>query len=114
VAGTLIGALATASSRTSGNAISRQVALRLVRGRLMQEIVLLLQQPVPPARFPQLSGIIPSHARPCAGVDVRGTHPVRLTRLGDPEVLGDLLQRDLALSGDRDGIVTKPAGSVNG
>jgi hypothetical protein len=91
--GTLIGAPAAASSRTSEKAISRQIALRQIGGGLAQDLVLLLQQPVQLPQLPQLGRLVAGHAGPGAVLDVGGAQPIGQAGFGDPEILCDLFQR---------------------
>ncbi|GAB3004788.1 hypothetical protein GCM10017788_64960 [Amycolatopsis acidiphila] len=70
-AGTLIGTSAAARSRTSGKTIFPAGSLRQIGGGLAQDLVLLLQQPVALAQFPQLRGLLTRDTRPAAATGKR-------------------------------------------
>jgi hypothetical protein len=72
--------------------------------------ILLLQQPVALLQLSQLELGCPD-ARADTVLDVGGLQPTMQTRLGDPEVLGDLADRSLALTGDSDNIITELSGT---
>jgi len=76
------------------------VRLGEVRGSTAEDLVLLLEQPVPLFQLPELRALRRRHARPNAVMDVRAARPVRHRSLGDPEVLPDLRQGDLAPTSD--------------
>jgi hypothetical protein len=69
----------------------------------------VLERSVALAQFTQLQPTRPALLRPGAVLDVGGTQPVGQTRLGDPEILGDMLQRGLAAAGHGDNVVTELA-----
>jgi hypothetical protein len=56
-----------------------------------KHLVLLLEQPQPPAQLPELGLLVTCRARPRALVTVGLGHRVRQARLGDPEVRRDVL-----------------------
>src|SRR5690606_36020433 len=76
----------------------RQVRLREVGGRAAQDLVLLLQQTDPLARFTQLDVLGRGRAGPRAVLDIGLREPVRQARFADAEVSSDLLQMDAWLA----------------
>ena len=76
-----------------------------------KDLVLLLQQPDPLAGLTQLDALDPAGPGPGPVIDVDLTHPLEQGHRVNPEVLGDLLDRDTRLpaTGDPHHVVTELA-----
>src|SRR5699024_11226786 len=97
-------------------AFSRPVRLPEIGSRATQDLVLLLQQPIPATQIPQLGGLLPGRAGTGTVLDISLTHPVRQARLRDPEVLrdlGELLAR-FTVPRDTDDVVAELLGVRSG
>jgi hypothetical protein len=84
------------------------------RRRPPQDLVLLFQRLVPLPQLAQLCGLAAGHARADAVIDISKPEPAVQARLRDPEVLSDLGQRRLALTGDRDHVPADSGGNAFG
>src|SRR4051794_30710970 len=80
---------------------------REVRGRPAQDFVLLLEQLVAFTQLPKLRRLARRGTGPDPVIDVGDLQPALQTRLGDPEVLRDLRDRRVALTGDRDHVTSE-------
>src|SRR3954452_1791207 len=81
--------------------------IREVRGRPAQDFVLLLEQLVAFTQLPKLRRLARRGTGPDPVIDVGDLQPALQTRLGDPEVLRDLRDRRVALTGDRDHVTSE-------
>nr|WP_236123660.1 hypothetical protein [Cellulomonas palmilytica] len=79
-----------------------------------QHLILLLQQPDPPVRLAQFSGLGPGHAGTVAVGDVGVTQPVAQARLGDPEVGCDLFDRSIPAASHGHDVVAELLGIGSG
>lgn len=77
--------LAATISRTSGEAIFRQVCLRQVGRPAPQDLVLLLQQPDPLVRLAQLLALLVFQAGSVAVSDIGPSHPAVQAALEIPK-----------------------------
>src|SRR5690606_15127153 len=95
------------AGRSFWGATELEVRLRQIRRCSAQNLVLLLQQPVPPTQFTHLGSLILRLTRAAAFLDIGLLHPVRQRLIRDPEVLRDLRERHPALtrSGNRDNVL---------
>src|SRR5699024_1549872 len=82
----------------AGSTFSRQVRLGQVGSGAAQDLVLLLQQPVPAAELAQFRGVLTGLAGTVAVVDVCLADPFVERHLVDAEVLRDLRDRDAVLA----------------
>lgn len=80
-----------------GRASSRQTSLGQVGRRAAQHLILLLQQPAPLARLTQLGALRLARPGPGAVIDIGLTQLLEQRHRMDPEVTGDLLNRDTGL-----------------
>jgi hypothetical protein len=89
----------SASSRTSRTPSWEHVLPGEVGTGPLEDLDLHLRDPQFPAQPDQLGPLVGAHALGSAGVDVVLLHPPAQTRLGDPEITGDLRDRLLPLTG---------------
>ncbi len=82
-----------------------KVRLRQVSGGFAQDLVFLLQQPITFLDLTQFDTLGLGQSRPMAVFDIGLLGPVMQTGLRNPEVLRDLNQRSLTLTGHRHDIV---------
>src|SRR5690606_22553213 len=78
--------------------------------RPAQDLVLLFQNLVTFTQLTQLRRLGGGDTRAVAVLDIGQLEPPVQTRLGNPEVLRDLRQRRLALTGDRDHVTAELGG----
>ncbi|GIZ95768.1 hypothetical protein TTY48_03800 [Tsukamurella sp. TY48] len=101
------GQLADQREHHFGDEPSFRFACDKSRRRPPKDFILLLQQPDPPPRFPQLLRLVPAHTGTNTVIDIVLPQPPPQTRLRDPEILRYLFERDLPRPGHADHISTE-------